>query len=571
MRGWRAFAAIVVSSLIGAAGAWAAPLAGDWRGQLEPAPGMTLRLALHFAGTPAGGWTGTLDSLDQGAMGLPLAAVALKDETLDFDVPVAHGHFSGRWDTATKAWTGSWSQGGRELVLSFTAGAPVVGVKVQGLDGVWDGALEAGGGMKLRLAVHIATGAYGTSGAMDSLDQGANGIPLAEIHRDGAHVAFDVPAVHGRFEGTLDPAGGVLTGTWSQGPGALPLVLKRRASGAPEAKLNRPQTPVKPYPYREEEVAFDDPGARVRLAGTLTLPNGPGPFPAVVLIAGSGPNTRDEPIMGHRLFLVLADHLTRHGLAVLRYDKRGVGESSGDYAKATTRDFAQDAGAAVRFLSRRPDIEANRIGLVGHSEGGLIAPLVAAQDQGVAFVVMMAGPGVDGAAILAEQQRLIAKAMNLDDAALARTTADQARVIAIVRDETDPAVAAAKLEAAADDMAVGEGVPEAQVESRVAQIDTDWFRAFFAYDPAPTLARLRIPLLALIGSKDLQVSAAQNLPALRAALAGDPHARVEELPGLNHLFQPAVTGAPSEYGTIETTIDPHALEVITDWILATVG
>jgi fermentation-respiration switch protein FrsA (DUF1100 family) len=171
---------------------------------------------------------------------------------------------------------------------------------------------------------------------------------------------------------------------------------------------------------------------------------------------------------------------------------------------------------------------------------------------------------------LAEQQRLIAKAMKVDDAELAKSTAAEARMIQIVRDEKDPAVAAAKLKAAADDLAVGEGAPKAQLEAQVAEINSDWFRAFFAYDPAPTLARLRIPVLALIGSKDLQISPAQNLPALRAALAGDPHAVVEELPGLNHLFQPATTGAPAEYGTIETTLDPHALDVITDWVLATI-
>jgi pimeloyl-ACP methyl ester carboxylesterase len=425
--------------------------------------------------------------------------------------------------------------------------------------------------MKLRLAVHIATSPSGTAGSLDSIDQGAMAIPLAHIDRAGTHVTFEVPAVAGRFAGDLDATGRTLSGTWSQGGAPLPLVLTRRAPGAPEAALVRPQTPTKPFPYAEEDVAFDSADAGVRLAGTLTLPRGPGPFPAVVLIAGSGPQNRDEDILGHKVFMVLADHLTRHGVAVLRYDKRGVGRSTGPYDKATTAAFARDADAAVRFLAARRDIDHGKIGLVGHSEGGLIAPLVAVADPKVAYIVMMAGPGVDGAAVLAEQQRLIAKAMGLTDAQLATASASEARMIQIVRTEKDPAVAAARLKVEADELAAGEGISPSMAESQVAAINSDWFREFFAYDPAPTLRRLRIPVLALIGSEDLQVPPDQNLPALRAALADDPRATVEELPGLNHLFQPAATGAPSEYASIETTIAPTALDRITGWIVATAG
>jgi hypothetical protein len=562
---WAALAGALLALL--AVGAQAAPVAGDWHGEMRATPVVTLRIAIHLVAAPGGGWTGTMDSLDQGAMGITLTAIAAQADALAFDAPSVHGHFAGRWDVAAKAWTGQWTQGGRDMPLSFTAGPPAADAKVEGLNGAWDGALAIGAGMKLRLAFRIVTGPYGTSGTMDSIDQGARGIPLAHLARDGAHVGFDVPSVRGRFQGEMAADGATVTGTWSQGAGDIPLVLERRPAGAAEARLVRPQTPVKPYPYREEEVAFENAAAHVRLAGALTLPPGAGPFPAVVLIAGSGPQNRNEEVMGHKIFQVLADHLTRHGIAVLRYDKRGLGGSTGDFAKATSRDFADDAQAAVALLVTRPQIDPARIGLIGHSEGGLVAPMIAARDPRVAFIVMMAGPGVDGAAVLAEQQRLIGKAMGLSDAELAREATAQASLVGIVRSEKDPTLAAALLKAAADELAAGEGLPAATLETQAAAINSAWFREFFTYDPAPALRRLRIPVLALIGSKDLQVPPDQNLPALRVALADDPRAKVEELAGLNHLFQPAATGAPSEYATIETTIDPAALALITDWIL----
>jgi hypothetical protein len=318
-------------------------------------------------------------------------------------------------------------------------------------------------------------------------------------------------------------------------------------------------------------VTFDDAASHVRLAGTLTLPQGAGPFPAVVLVSGSGPNTRNEPIMNHQLFLVLADHLTRHGVAVLRYDKRGTGTSTGDYAKATTQDFADDADAAAAFLRARKEIDPAKVGLIGHSEGGLIAPMVAVADPKVDFIVMMAGPGVDGAQVLTEQGRLITKAMGLSDAQVAETSALREKLIAIVRTEKDPAVAAAKMRAliAADPKL--KDTPPAAIEAQISAINSDWFRFFFNYDLAIALRQVRCPVLAMIGSKDLQVPPDQNLPAIRAALAHNPDAEVEELPSLNHLFQTAKTGAVGEYGEIEETLAPVALDLMTGWILKRVG
>jgi pimeloyl-ACP methyl ester carboxylesterase len=558
-------------AMIAATAARAAPAAGDWCGQIAPKPTAVLPLALHLSPGADGGWTGALDSLAQDARGMPLAEVAVGDTALAFEVPSVAGRFEGHWDPAAGRWNGQWTQGASSLPLTFTPAAKAAGPHAAGLDGDWDGALDAGAGMKLRLAVHLRSGVCGTAGGLDSIDQGARGLPLADITRAGSRVAFAAPVVGGTFEGVLDPAGATIDGTWKQGGNAIPLVLTRRKAGQPEARLDRPQTPEPPYPYRTEEVAFDDQAARIRIAGMLSLPQGPGPFPAVALIAGSGPHTRDEDVFGHKIFLVLADYLTRHGVAVLRYDKRGLGGSTGDYAAATVQDFAADAQAAVGFLKTHKDIDPRRIGLVGHSEGGLIAPMVAVRDPDVAFIVLMAGPGVGGVEILEAQQRLIAQAMGVPSAKVARASVDEARLIEIVLSEPDHAAAETRLKAAADEIARDEGEPAKAVEDETSQINSAWFRSFLAYDPAQTLRRLRIPVLALIGSKDLQVPATLNLPALRAALADDPRAQVEEIPGLNHLFQPATTGAPSEYQTIATTVAPEALALIAGWIRRTAG
>jgi len=251
---------------------------------------------------------------------------------------------------------------------------------------------------------------------------------------------------------------------------------------------------------------------------------------------------------------------------VLRYDKRGTGASGGDYAKATTLDFAADAEAATAYLRGRPEIDRRRVGLIGHSEGGEIVPMVATRDSATAFIVMMAGPGVDGAAIFAEQARLIAKASGMDDAKIAESGALQRQLIDIVRAK-DADAAKPKLDLAINQFATAHAVPAGMLEGQATSINTAWFRFFFNYDPAPTLAKVRCPVLALNGSLDLQVPPDQNLPPIRAALARNRRAEVIELPGLNHLFQPAKTGAPAEYVKIETTLDPAALETITAWIL----
>lgn len=543
---------------------------GDWLGVLA-IPGTSLRVAVHLHHAAKAGYAGTLDQIDQGVWDAPLGEVAASADTLSFKVPALDASYAAKWDPAAGQWVGQWTRASRVSGLNLAHGLVPPAPVVAGLDGDWDGAIQSTMGIRLRLAFHIKTGPHGTIGAIDSIDQKAMGVPISSISREGATVRFDLKLINGSFQGPLDGAGQTVAGQWTQPGVKAPLTLTRRRPGQAQPTLNRPQTPAPPYPYREEQVAFTDDAAHVRLAGTLTLPKGEGPFPVAVLVAGSGRNTRDEPIMGHQLFLVLADHLTRAGIAVLRYDKRGTGQSSGDYDKATTLDFADDAQAGMAYLRTRKDIDPRHIGLIGHSEGGLIVPIVATRDPKTAFIVMMAGPGVFGADVWIEQQRLLLKAAGRDDKRIATSSDLRKRMISIVRTEKDSTLAAEKLRASISAEEEAKGLPPDAIEALVRQINSNWFRSFLDYDPAPTLAKVRCPVLALNGSKDLQVPAEQNLPVIRTALASNPDAEVDELPNLNHLFQTAKTGGIGEYGQIEETMAPIALQTITTWVLRHVG
>ena len=336
--------------------------------------------------------------------------------------------------------------------------------------------------------------------------------------------------------------------------------MKRAADG--KAEVRRPQNPVKPYPYRAEDLQYANPGAGIKLAATLTIPPGKGPFPAVVLITGSGQQDRDESLLGHKPFLVLSDYLTRKGIAVLRSDDRGAGGSGGDFAIATTADFATDTEAAVAYLKTRPEVDPHRIGLIGHSEGGVIAPMVAARNGDIAFIVMMAGTGVPGDRIVAAQVVAGAEAAGMDHESAAKAGEQERRVLDLVEHETDPGALRRKLGAEL-------GLPPAQIDAAYRQLTSPWYRYFLTYDPAPALRKVACPVLALDGEKDTQVPAKLNLPAIRQALedGGNRHFEVDELPGLNHLFQHAKTGAFSEYSQIEETIAPEALEKMAAWIL----
>lgn len=555
----------------------AAGLAGVWEGTLNVA-GRTLRVVFDVQRRGEDAWKATMDSPDQGAHGIPVDRVTLENGVVRFEVGTVRGFFEGRLADGSTL-EGTWHQpaGALPLTLRRDAGASATPPPTGGLKpvlGTWEGTLRVSGAA-LRIVFHIAEDAGGAvSATMDSPDQGARGIPVAGVRVEGDRVTIEVPTVGGSFTGTVKRPG-TMAGTWEQSGLRLPLDLERTGGAKP---VSRPQEPSRPLPYRAEEVTVPEPAAGLALAGTLTLPPGRGPFPAAVLISGSGPQDRDETVFGHRPFLVLADALTRRGIAVLRMDDRGVGRSTGTFAGATDDDFVGDTLAGVAYLAARPDIDHRAIGLIGHSEGGLVAPKAAARSRDVAFVVLLEAPGVPLRRVLAEQSALILRAGGAGEEAVAAAAETQKRCFAVLDREQDPAKARAAIVEV-----LWSGVPgrdtlssderkamQTAFAGEAARLTSPWLRDLLDYDPATALARVRCPVLAVGGGKDLQVPAKENLAAIAAALksGGNRDVTVEELPGLNHLLQPAGTGAPSEYATIETTIAPEALRLIGDWVLA---
>ena len=434
--------------------------------------------------------------------------------------------------------------------------------------GDWSGEIVGTG---LTVVFHIAEADGALAATFDVPLQGAAGIPAGAttFARDSLTVA--IPAIRGRFAGML--RGDTVAGTWTQGGASLPLVLARVAMGtAPATFPERADTPAGPFPYRDEVVTVASVEG-VALAGTLTIPDGPGPFPGVVLVSGSGPQDRDSALLGHRPFLVLADFLARRGIAVLRYDDRGVAASTGNFAGATTADFAVDAQAAVRALAARPDITG--VGVVGHSEGGIVAPMVANATDAVAFVVLLAGPAISGRDVLRFQLARGLPATGASPDALALYDAGLAAGLDSVAagDASDAASRGADAFRAAT-----AGITEADrallseaafaTDTLMAALDGPWMRHFIAYEPAPALRALRVPALAVFGETDRQVRALDNVPAMRAALSGAPAgSEVVVLPGLNHLFQPSVVGEVAEYGQINTSFSPVMMAAVAEWIL----
>jgi pimeloyl-ACP methyl ester carboxylesterase len=346
-------------------------------------------------------------------------------------------------------------------------------------------------------------------------------------------------------------------------------------SGKPGIK--RPQEPVKPYPYFYEDVTFENNQAKVTLAGTLTLPSKEGCYPAVILISGSGPQTRDSEFAGHKLFLVLADYLTRNGIAVLRYDDRGFGKSTGDFTTGTSLDFSYDVESAVEYLKTRKEIQKDKIGLIGHSDGAMIAPMVAARSSDVSFIVLLAGPGVEGAKLLVNRQELIERKMGMPENEIKKSRAQAEQIIQIVVSAKDGETAKTLLLEFSKrtyedipDHVIPRGMTKDQfISAQIEMFSSPWFKYFLTYDPQSNLQKVKCPVLALNGDKDVQVPSKENLEGIKNALniGRNQNVTIREMPGLNHAFQESVTGMPEEYSTIEQTISPMALTAMSEWIL----
>ncbi len=435
--------------------------------------------------------------------------------------------------------------------------------------GTWKGVLEMPGA-HLRLALDVSRSGDALGGSLTSLDQGNTRIPVTLVVRNDSLIA-DMPSIVASFV-VAGAEGDSLRGSFRQNGAMGRIAFGHLSHTIVPLIARRPQEPVGPLPYNSVDVSFPSVSGVV-LSGTLTTPTGSGPWPAVVLVSGSGPHDRDERMVGHRPFLVLSDYLTRHGIAVLRYDDRGVTRSTGSFAASTTADFADDAEFAVRFLTGRPEVDRARIGVIGHSEGGAIAPIVATRSKDVAFIVLMAGPGVTGDSLLILQNRAQLRVSGVPEEEaqpLARLTSRLLHAVSGARDSAEARTRVLEIE----EQYVAAQQPDRQeslrsnLRARNAQLLSPWMRYFLAFDPRPALSQVHVPVLALNGTLDGQVLCKENLSAIAAALqvAGNLDVETVELPGLNHLFQTASTGAMTEYSVIEETIAPAALDRLGEWL-----
>jgi uncharacterized protein len=424
------------------------------------------------------------------------------------------------------------------------------------------------GAVRLRVALHITKTDEGKfAGKLDSLDQGARGLPV-NLTIDGRSVKFG-SGFGMSYEGTLREAGDGIDGFMMQGGQRVQLDFKK-VDKIEEAR--RPQTPQRPFPYTEEEVSVSS-GPAVRLGGTLSLPKGEGPFPAVIFLTGSGAQDRDESLFEHKPFLVLSDRLVKEGIATLRLDDRGVGKSSGNLGMSTLEDLAGDALAAFEYLKTRKEIRPKQIGFLGHSEGGVVAPMAAVKAAGgdVAFLILMAAPTVSGDQVMFEQGQAALKSTGASPEVLAFQGRFHKTFLPLVIAERDNNVLRGKLAEAFEKWKAEDAMARSmdrQIGPQLQQYLVPVLQSFIRTDPGPYLSQLKCPVLALNGTLDTQVLHYQNLPALAASLAktNHPDYTLVSLPGLNHLLQTAKTGSLNEYGQIEETIAPRVLDLIAQWL-----
>lgn len=441
----------------------------------------------------------------------------------------------------------------------------------QDITGEWNGLIKLPG-KQLTVIFKISKLGEGYSATLDSPDQKVTGVQVTATTFVSPVLKLSIAGAGIEYEGILGEDK-IIRGNFKQMGNTFPMDLSREK--VEKVLPKRPQEPSKPFGYNSEDITFENNKEAVTLAGTFTFPKKKGKFPAVVLISGSGPQNRDEELLGHKPFLVLADYLTKNGIAVLRFDDRGTAQSKGNFSLATTENFATDVEAAINYLKTRKEVNKSKIGLIGHSEGGIIAPMIASKSKDVSFIVLLAGSGIRGAELLLLQQQLVKKASGISDEDLADSQAFYKglfEIITDVKNETEMQTAFDNyLKLATQKMPEAEkgGMTNADfIKLMDRQMLSPWMKYFLRYDPAPALEKVTIPVLALIGEKDLQVPPKENLQAIKTALEKGDNKKntLKELPNLNHLFQESTTGSPSEYAEIEQTFSPEAMKEILNWI-----
>jgi len=539
---------------------------GSWVGTLQ-APVGDLRVWLTVSASADSSLSAEFESVDQApGQKIPVSTITASGETLTFAIKRVGANYEGTWNAKLNQWEGVFSQG-MNMPLILKQGTPENNTTtIDGLDGIWRTKMTLNN-VDLRLILSVRTSDVGTIATLDSPDQMAYDIPLRGLALDGTEVTFNIPVAGARFVGQLDHNENSITGVWHHAGDITSDLMFKLDTLPKKTSVNRPQEPKAPFPYYVEDVKIDNASSNITLAGTLTLPKGKGPFPAAILISGSGPQDRDETVFGHKPFAVLADHLTRKGIAVLRYDDRGVGESTGLHDKANSQDFATDANAAWHFLASHSAIDPAKIGMIGHSEGGMIAPIAYSENSKIAFLVLLAGPGVNVVDLMLEQKRLIALSQGAKEADVLKMVETLKPILKTIATTGDVSRLSNKLEAVLDENALQSlGVKPEGKTAMIEQLSSPWARFFYAYTPEKYLPSIKVPILAVNGELDVQVAAKQNLSGLKKLLKNNPDATILELPRLNHLFQTAETGALGEYADIEETFAPEALKIISDWI-----
>ncbi|MEI8278141.1 MAG: alpha/beta fold hydrolase [Bacteroidota bacterium] len=444
--------------------------------------------------------------------------------------------------------------------------------------GSWQGSLNVG--KELRLIFNIKADEKGVySATMDSPDQGATGIPCSGVSIHGDSISVEMVKIRGVFDGVMQDANNI-NGKWTQAGNSLPMKMKRMEK---PLTLNRPQTPQAPFNYIIEDVVYPNKDKTMEYGATITIPKGKGPFPALVMITGSGPQNRDEELFGHKPFAVIADYLTNHGYIVLRVDDRGMGKTTGKFRGSTSADFAKDVNTSVDYLKTRKEVDVKKIGLMGHSEGGMIAPMVASERKDIDFIILEAGPGVKIAQLMEEQNAaILGKTGKLSEDAIAKysllyrniakdivNAKDSIEARKVINRDVDAWKTTTAKEIVESTTGITDEDSQASFVDGFMEIYTDaWFRYFFSFDPQVYLRKLSCKVLALNGDKDIQVLSKSSIPGIRESLAKSKSKVYEarEIPGLNHLFQHCKTCTVNEYGQLEETFAPEVLGMIVDWL-----
>lgn len=539
-----------------------------WQGALDiGANKLTLNIEIKEKDE---GYSAVIYAVEQGNAKIPVDKVNMIDNKMSLELDSINASFEGTVDKSGEVCRGTFSQHGTDFDLELKR-VDSFDEEAEELVEYWKGTLDHGG-VELEMGLKIFRIADGSLTAkLDSYSQGVTDLPV-EFEKDGDVYKVKFPAAKLEFSGTLDESGKKLSGTIKQGGSENELEFTK-ADFDEVPKYNRPQNPKAPLPYESEEVSYDNSRQATKLAGTLTLPPGDGPFPVAIIISGSGASDRDGTHFEHKPYLIIADHLTRQGIAVLRFDDRGVGGSTGDYSSATSADLATDVEAGIEFLKTHSKIDIGKIGLIGHSEGGMIAPMVAADRDDVHFIVLLAGTGVNGGVILKSQSTAMMEAAGESEEKLEANRKVHDAILSLI--ESDPDVTHDEIKAAGkafvgsfEDEATRQ-LMEPTTKQLVAMLKSPWVSYFVRHEPAKTLAKVRCHVLAMNGEKDLQVLCDLNLDPIEKALQeGSPASfKVVRFPNMNHMFQETDgSGMPTEYGMIEETFSPKALKAISDWV-----